>query len=69
MADRQVCDANIGVSVVHPTSIDEYEADYVVVAIKNKKIADEIISDLKEIGINKTILWKEPKSLFEYYKI
>lgn len=60
MVDRNF--ENIGIdNVYNPKTIQDIEADYVLIAVEKEEIASEIMIDLGEMGIPKEkILWSAP---------
>ncbi len=58
-----------GMMITHPDSLKEIFWDYVLVAVKKRKIADEIRGCLLECGVTeRKILYQEPERKSELYK-
>ena len=56
-----------GLRVSDIDCIYEQEYDEIIIALKNRVIAENIKTNLIQSGINKEkILWKEPVSFYEY---
>ncbi|MDE7311142.1 MAG: glycosyltransferase [Eubacterium sp.] len=67
-ADERVVKKNKRVEPIR--SILDKEYDYIIVAVKGKKLAEGISSDLQKMGVNKDkIIWKEPRFILDIYRI
>lgn len=54
--------------VKNPDSITNENADYIIVAVKSKRIADNIIAAIKHTGIKSEIVWNKPENVTSYMK-
>lgn len=62
--DKAGLEHNKPYPVVSPEKIDDCEYDYIIIAVKQKGLADEIKKELAERGIiNEKILWRVPAIL------
>ena len=58
----------MGVEVLSPAEMMEYQFDYVIIAVNNEKVMNEIKNELVELGIgNKKIIWTKPLTVEEFY--
>lgn len=58
----------MGVEVHSPAEMMEYQFDYVIIAVNNEKVMNEIKNELVELGIgNKKIIWTKPLTVEEFY--
>jgi len=58
-----------GMMITHPDSLKEIFWDYVLIAVKKRKIADEIRGCLLKYGVTeRKILYQEPEIKSELYK-
>lgn len=61
-------DNYMGVEVLSPAEMMEYQFDYVIIAVNNEKVMNEIKNELVELGIgNKKIIWTKPLTVEEFY--
>ena len=61
-------DNYMGVEVLSPAEMMEYQFDYVIIAVNNEKVMNEIKNELVELGIgNKKISWTKPLTVEEFY--
>lgn len=67
--DKYVSSENHGVCGVESVeSIPLVDFDYIVIAVKNKGVAQEIIEDLKQYQIDREkIVWEYPSSIAEFF--
>lgn len=67
--DKSVSDEDKGIRGVESVeSIPFVDFDYIVIAVKNKSVAQEIIEDLKQYQIDREkIVWEYPSSIAEFF--
>lgn len=61
-------DNYMGVEVRSPAEMMEHQFDYVIIAVNNEKVMNEIKKEIVKFGIdNKKIIWTKPLMIEEFY--
>lgn len=61
-------DNYMGVEVRSPAEMMEHQFDYVIIAVNNEKVMNEIKKEIVKLGIdNKKIIWTKPLMIEEFY--
>ncbi len=68
VSDKNIKTNKDGIGIIEPRSLNQFDADVILVAVSSNKLAEDIKRYLNGLGVTHKIIWRKPCSLIEYYR-